>query len=46
MITVSRNARAPQVLGKDERETILSLFIGLIGRGITDIRAREACRFG
>lgn len=46
MITVSHNAGAPQILGKDTRESILAVFIELIKRGISVICVQEACGFG
>lgn len=46
MITVSLNAGAPQILGKDTRENILAVFAGLVRRGVTVICVQEACGFG
>ena len=46
MITVSHNAGAPQVLGKDTRENILAVLAELCGQGMTVICVQEACGFG
>jgi len=46
MITVSFNAGAPLILGKDTRENILAVFTEVISRGHTVICVQEACGFG
>ena len=46
MITMSHNAGAPQILGKDTRENILSVFVELLTQGVRIICVQEACGFG
>ena len=46
MITVSFNAGAPLILGKDTRENILAVFTEVISRGHSVICVQEACGFG
>ena len=46
MITVSLNAGAPLILGKDTRENILAVFTEVISRGHSVICVQESCGFG